>query len=68
MYGGILSPKISTFIKKRILSLSRSRALGSILGATGIATWWIYCWSSINFLTHNQIIKNLIEQVLFGND
>jgi hypothetical protein len=39
MSGGILSLKLSTFIKKRIPSLAKSRALGSILDANGIATW-----------------------------
>ena len=39
MSEGILSPKLSTFIKKRIPSLAKSSALLSILDANGITNW-----------------------------
>ena len=70
MTGGILSPKVSTFLKKRVPSLAKSGALGTALGLTGLVPGGILggflVGAGVDILANNDTIKSKITEAIFG--
>ena len=68
---GKLPPKVQNFIKKQLPDLAKSGAIGSILGAIGVAPGGLMggfvLGAGVQMLANNDFIKDKLAQALFGN-
>ena len=69
--GGMLPPKVSNFIKKRVPGLAKSGALGTVLGAVGIAPGGLLgglaLGIGVDLLAHNDKVKTFLDNAIFGH-
>lgn len=68
---GKLPAKVQNFLKKQLPDLAKSGAIGSILGAIGIAPGGLMggfvLGAGVQMLSNNEFIKDKLAQALFGS-